>query len=74
METFLTRLEVKKHMLAHGANCVIHRTDADRQHPLDDKMRAIEAASTRTNVTELKSHRDLLTTSFQTLLQAGTTQ
>ena len=38
-----------------------HRIDADGLHPLDDKVRAIEAAPTPTNVTELKSYLGLLT-------------
>ena len=37
-----------------------HRIDADGLHPLDDKVRAIEAAPTPTNVTELKSYLGLL--------------
>ena len=37
-----------------------HRIDADGLHPLDDKVRAIKAAPTPTNVTELKSYLGLL--------------
>lgn len=38
-----------------------HRIDADGLHPLQDKVEAIEAAPTPTNVTELKSYLGLLT-------------
>ena len=38
-----------------------HQIDADGLHPLKDKVKAIEAAPTPTNVTELKSYLGLLT-------------
>ncbi len=38
-----------------------HRIDAKGLHPLVDKVKAIEAAPTPTNITELKSYLGLLT-------------
>ena len=62
LETVLSRwretgLQVKKSkclFMVPTVSFLGHRIDADGLHPLDDKVRAIEAAPTPTNVTELK--------------------
>ena len=69
LETVLSRLRetgsrVKKSkclFMVPTVSFLGHRIDADGLHPLDDKVRAIEAAPTPTNVTELKSYLGLLT-------------
>ncbi len=59
-----TGLKVKRSKCLFMAPTVTflgHRIDAEGLHPLSDKMEAIEAAPTPTNVTELKSFLGLLT-------------
>ena len=71
-----TGLRVKKNkclFMVPTVSFLGHTIDADGLHPLNDKVRAIEAAPIPTNVTELKSYLGLLTyygKSFQTLLHS----
>ena len=64
LETVLKRLsesglrvkQSKCLFMAPTVSFLGHRIDADGLHPLKDKVEAIEAAPSPTNVTELKSY------------------
>ncbi len=47
--------------MAPSVSFLGYQIDADGIHPLKDKVEAIEAAPTPTNVTELKSYLGILT-------------